>query len=503
MDARAVAACHDASGSSLLAVADLGDHRVRLLSLNGLAVVSLRELGTGVPAHLNGAIACSSFNEPLALAYAHGVLHVGCYGGESHGAVSTVTPTGFAVCALGALSKAYDAIGYVPSSATAEQRGQRHQPVRQAVESLAACGRLLEDVSKARNTAVGLARGAEGPEGTWPLYQAEAVSNTAASVSSTLDAMEAQGLSLEGVKLAAFVNESGMEGSFAQADARTQYSHPDQQHYCQRKPAGLTRAINRCCQTPHSEHTGRDVHYQAPQQSSLSAMAVVRTLRRVWNALHPPTQPLDADGHAQLQREMASARQLQCVAGAQRVNNVRASNYAARCGFAPTVLLPTGETALPDGSQRCVISFDVALQRVRNGTAAARGRAPQQTLDGSFTRDKFVFVPGDIIFMVAGVIDDADNPDGFVDATEPWWALQVTRPLERSRMRPGCHVHGYWLDRPARGAANRWVLLAGSEVDLRYGAVLTTEQGQPVLLGHVQREYASPKAPRASRSTCM
>ena len=50
---------------------------------------------------------------------------------------------------------------------------------------------------------------------------------TAASVGSVLDAMEAQGLSLDDVTLAAFVNESGMESSFGQADMRTQYRHPD------------------------------------------------------------------------------------------------------------------------------------------------------------------------------------------------------------------------------------------------------------------------------------
>ena len=40
------------------------------------------------------------------------------------------------------------------------------------------------------------------------------------------------GAVLDGVVLAAFVNESQMESSFGQADMRTQYRHPDQQHYC-------------------------------------------------------------------------------------------------------------------------------------------------------------------------------------------------------------------------------------------------------------------------------
>ena len=273
-DARAVAVCEDTNGTALLAIADLGTHLVRLLGLRGFTIVSTRVLGTGMPGLVNGAIALATFNEPLALAYANQILHVGCYGGAKHGTVSSVTPTAFAVRVLSALSNAYDAIGYVPPSASPEQRAQRHPPVRQAVQHLAACGTLLEEASKARNAAIGGGRGAEGPEGTWPLYQADAVSKTAASVSSVLDAMEAQGLSLDGVKLAAFLNKTGIESSFGQSDMRTQYRHPDPLHYCQRKPAALTRAINRCCQTPHSEHTGRDVHYQAPQQSSQSAVHV-------------------------------------------------------------------------------------------------------------------------------------------------------------------------------------------------------------------------------------
>ena len=135
-DARAVATCEDSNGATLLAVADLGKHQVRLLGLRGLSVVSTRVLGTGVPGHVSGAINSASFYEPLALVYADKILYVGCYGGEHHGTVSAVTPTAFAVRTLGALSKAYNAIGYVPSSATAEQRAHRHPPVREAVRDL-------------------------------------------------------------------------------------------------------------------------------------------------------------------------------------------------------------------------------------------------------------------------------------------------------------------------------------------------------------------------------
>ena len=476
-----------ASGAALLAVADTGEHRVRLLRLRGFNVISSQVLGTGVPGHVSGAVGpgwSATFDEPLALAYANGVLHVGCYGGEQNGIVSAVTPTAFAVRVLGVLSKAYYAIGYVPSGATAEQRARRQLPVREAVRDLATCGQMLEDVSRARNTALGGGRGAEGPEGTWPLYQAEAIRKTASSVTCVLDAMEAEALSLDRVKLAGFVNESGMESSFGEADMRTQYRHPDQQHYCQRKPKALTRAINRCCETPHSEHTGRDERYQAPQQSALSAMRVVRVVRCAWNAMYRRTRPLDEAGKALLQRQTERAQRLQHVVAVQRVNNVRASHYKTKCGYAPTILLPNEVQVehADDGDAQRIISFDQALERVRNGTVAARAHAPQQTLDASFTRENFVFISGDIVFLEAGVIEDQDNPDGFVIATEPWWALQVTRPVERARMRKGCHVHGFWLERAARSSAGRWVLKAGAEVRVYYGAVLKAASKHPVLI---------------------
>ena len=197
----------------------------------------------------------------------------------------------------------------------------------------------------------------------------------------------------------------------------------------------------------------------------------------------------DEVGKAQLQREMECARQLQHVAAAQRANNVRASNYAARCGFAPTMLQPNEvHVERADGAASLVLSFDQALQRVRDGTEAARARAPQQTLDASFTRDKFVFIPSDIIFLEAGVIEDEDNPGGFVDATEPWWALQVTQPFERARMRPGCIIRGFWLNRVARCSAGRWVLLGGAEVRQRYGTVLKAAGGRPVIVSSSELE---------------
>lgn len=152
------------------------------------------------------------------------------------------------------------------------------------------------------------------------------------------------------------------------------------------------------------------------------------------------------------------------------------------------MLLPNEVRVVRADGASLVVSFDQALSRVRDGTAAARARAPQQTLDALCTRDKFIFVPGDIIFLEAGVIKDEDNPSGFVDATELWWALQVTQPFERSRMRSGCVLRGFWLNRVARSSAGRWVLLAGAEVRQRYGTVLKAAGGQPIIVSSSELE---------------
>ena len=71
---------------ALWAALDARHRTVTSLDLTSGAAV----LGTGVPGHVNGAIVASTFNEPLALAYANGILLVGCYGGEAHGTVSTI-----------------------------------------------------------------------------------------------------------------------------------------------------------------------------------------------------------------------------------------------------------------------------------------------------------------------------------------------------------------------------------------------------------------------------
>ena len=64
----------------------------------------------------------------------------------------------------------------------------------------------------------------------------------------------------------------------------------------------------------------------------------------------------------------------------------------------------------------------------------------------------------------------------------------MTRPFERARMREGCVLHGFWLNRTARSSAGRWVLLAGAEVRQRYGTVLKSAGRQPIIVSSSELE---------------
>ena len=66
----------------------------------------------------------------------------------------------------------------------------------------------------------------------------------------------------------------------------------------------------------------------------------------------------------------------------------------------------------------------------------------------NLSRDEYLFKPGDLGFIVGGLIrlpDGREIADG-----EAVWAFQVSRAFERSRMRNGCQVNLFWLQRAGR-----------------------------------------------------
>ena len=68
-------------------------------------------------------------------------------------------------------------------------------------------------------------------------------------------------------------------------------------------------------------------------------------------------------------------------------------------------------------------------------------------------------------------------------STELWWPIQLSRPLERSRMHGRCHVHIFWLDRDVATEELRWRLLGERECVVYYDNLLIDpSNGQPFVI---------------------
>lgn len=73
-----------------------------------------------------------------------------------------------------------------------------------------------------------------------------------------------------------------------------------------------------------------------------------------------------------------------------------------------------------------------ALEIRRGDNTPEIGRVPS---------NNYLFVPGDIVAVNHGTDDGVPSGD-------EWW-LQVNKPHESNRDRPGCHVFGFWLNEQA------------------------------------------------------
>uniref|UniRef100_A0A7S0J041 Uncharacterized protein n=1 Tax=Calcidiscus leptoporus TaxID=127549 RepID=A0A7S0J041_9EUKA len=272
-----------------------------------------------------------------------------------------------------------------------------------------------------------------------------------------------------------------MEYSFGRTDAATQMKHPTMRSYCERKPWALTDMVNTCCNVFHSRHTSRHQTYATPEQSDVEAGELLREMRRIDARLHPPpcTDGMSAGELQKLQREEKAAEFMHRVAACQPTNNIRASNYKARCGYPPTILqgaeADATETHVPS-----ITSLDKALESSRGDRQEAI-RLLNETRD----EEANILHRGDIVFCVAGQISFAEDPENFVDSNEAFWALQLTEPLPLSHNRTRCKVKGFWLDRGQwitiddGEGGEQWVLLDQQEVAVYFGTLIKDESGRP------------------------
>ena len=141
----------------------------------------------------------------------------------------------------------------------------------------------------------------------------------------------------------------------------------------------------------------------------------------------------------------------------------------------------SNEKASIDNEARRYMTFVAALRRVLADSSAV---PPVRLGEDGLDRHKHLLLPGDFVFVIAGDrVRSRTNRTQTVWWTmvELWWAVQVSRAFERSKMgRDRCHVRGWWLERQARSRVNRWRLLGHHEIPfVSFGSLVKGEAGDP------------------------
>jgi hypothetical protein len=155
-------------------------------------------------------------------------------------------------------------------------------------------------------------------------------------------------------------------------------------------------------------------------------------------AFHGKPSPLDAAGRSRVAEQLLLCRRVSSLASAQRTQSVR-TKYKASGYYKPTILFV--DTNLDAADANRFLSITQALDRL-----ATQPRAVQllQQPDTTFERELYLYLPGDILFTIAGEI--VDPAMARRARFELWWALKVTRPYEKASTGARYQVHGQWLD---------------------------------------------------------
>jgi hypothetical protein len=126
------------------------------------------------------------------------------------------------------------------------------------------------------------------------------------------------------------------------------------------------------------------------------------------------------------------------------------AKYKRPCSVNPTVFVNMeSEWAAENEATNLLTTFteEVAALARKQAMLAPAQAAPVHT-GANLLRNEYLFKPGDLGFITGGLItldDGREIADG-----EDFWAFQVSKPFERSRMRNGCSVDVFWLQRAGR-----------------------------------------------------
>ena len=259
------------------------------------------------------------------------------------------------------------------------------------------------------------------------------------SIADSLDAMGAHLLHRERVQLYPFLNESQVEYSFGQQIIMSTSNNPSMRQTVLRKSSAFRHDVNLICATSFSnEQSQSRTQYQAPKQTKLvSAEQVMSVAEVVFWAMHPKTA-LAASDRVLVIQQLIDCRRLSSLASPQRTQAVR-DKYKAGGYYKPTILVVDVQT--DDLGANRFLSIDEALARegLRDGGAVPPVRAAVMQ-----DRGKYLFLPSDIIFVIAGEIQDLRLAQRA--SKELWWAVKITKAYEKTKTGRMCKVHGQWLE---------------------------------------------------------
>jgi hypothetical protein len=198
--------------------------------------------------------------------------------------------------------------------------------------------------------------------------------------------------------------------------------------------------------------------YSQPQPCEASASDVMALMERAYRKVYPKPPKPTSEEKVKLEADVTALKIVAKFAAQQRCAP-RRSIYKRPTGSNPTVMVNTQRTEQPEGvavaeSFRGVMAAVLASQSAAPQSAAPRTSQAALPPQATLSRDEYLFLIGDLGFIIGGVID-LDDGSSIADG-EAFWGFQAAENFERARMRSSCRVKLLWL---ARIDGSRWRLL--------------------------------------------
>jgi hypothetical protein len=270
-----------------------------------------------------------------------------------------ITPTQFVCQLLEQLYACFAASGFVPPSASAEQRAVRHLPLAAAIDKLAAASSFFQACCNKRSAMLGNHKGLAGPDGSLYRVSMNALATTVANVCTLQSELVAANVShAERITLHSQIDEGKVESSFGEWVKASSIDNPDAKEYRQRKSALMRHALSRLSQPPYDHHESRNTYYQPSHCSIVQVVRIWRLVRRFHAKRHPPS-PLRKPSLARLAIESGNARRIVAIGRHQRKATVRGKFYKGNGMYGPDVLIETDASEAVVDAHPVIVSSGV------------------------------------------------------------------------------------------------------------------------------------------------